>query len=56
MPAGPVTPPKPPTHPPPAPDPSKTVDISEADKADVQFTYSVAWKPTDIPYDRRMDK
>ncbi|KAI7835337.1 hypothetical protein COHA_010761 [Chlorella ohadii] len=37
-------------------DPSKTVDISEADKADVQFTYSVAWKPTDIPYDRRMDK
>ena len=37
-------------------DPSKTVDISEADKADVQFTYSVAWKATDIPYERRMDK
>lgn len=39
-----------------AADPSKTVDISEADKAEVQFTYSVAWKPTDIPYERRMDK
>ena len=37
-------------------DPTKTVDISTADKANVQFTYSVAWKPTDIPYERRMDK
>ncbi len=32
------------------------MDITTADKADVDFTYSVSWKETDIPYDRRMDK
>jgi hypothetical protein len=32
------------------------VDITTADKADVEFTYSVAWKETDITYDHRMDK
>ncbi|PSC72630.1 phagocytic receptor 1b [Micractinium conductrix] len=37
-------------------DPSKTVDITSADKEAVDFTYSVAWKETDIPYARRMDK
>ncbi|KAL4853449.1 Transmembrane 9 superfamily member 3 [Chlorella vulgaris] len=37
-------------------DPSKTVDITTADKAEVEFTYSVSWKGTDIPYERRMDK
>jgi hypothetical protein len=32
------------------------VDITSADKADVEFTYSVSWKETDVPYERRMDK
>ena len=32
------------------------MDITTADKADVEFTYSVAWKETDLTYDHRMDK
>lgn len=51
------------SEPPPAPcalhppaDPAKTLDITSARKATVEFTYSVAWRETDIPYERRMDK
>lgn len=39
-----------------AADPAKTVDITSASKATVEFTYSVTWRETDVPYDHRMDK
>ena len=54
--SGPQHPPSTPQHPHPPADPSKTVDITSADKAEVEFTYSVSWKETDIAYERRMDK
>ncbi|CAG9464657.1 unnamed protein product [Pedinophyceae sp. YPF-701] len=32
------------------------VDITDGEPREVTFTYSVAWKPTTIPYAQRMDK
>ena len=37
-------------------DPLRTVDITEGDVADVEFSYSVRWKETHIPFERRMEK
>lgn len=37
-------------------DPVRTVDISTTDDLDVQFSYSVKWKETSIPFDHRMDR
>ena len=37
-------------------DPMRTVDITDADSLDVQFSYSVKWKETAITYDHRMDR
>ncbi|GAB4820480.1 hypothetical protein N2152v2_007526 [Parachlorella kessleri] len=37
-------------------DASKTVDISKGDKVLVDFTYSVKWTSTEIPFENRMDK
>lgn len=37
-------------------DPLRTVDITEGENIIVDYTYSVKWKATDIPYERRMDK
>ena len=37
-------------------DPSKIKDITQGDKLLVDFTYSVKWKDTTIPYEKRMDK
>lgn len=39
-----------------APDASKTVDITGGDKVLVDFTYSVKWAETSVPFERRMDK
>eukprot|EP00898_Chlorokybus_atmophyticus_P005779 jgi/Chlat1/6201/Chrsp44S05799 len=37
-------------------DPTRTVDISGDQETMVQFSYSVKWKETNIPYERRMEK
>uniref|UniRef100_A0A0D6QSK4 Transmembrane 9 superfamily member n=1 Tax=Araucaria cunninghamii TaxID=56994 RepID=A0A0D6QSK4_ARACU len=37
-------------------DPQYTVDITDDNEIDVEFTYSVKWAQTDIPFERRMDK
>jgi len=37
-------------------DPLRTVDISGVDAVKVQFSYSVKWKQTAIPFERRMEK
>jgi hypothetical protein len=37
-------------------DPLRTVDITEGDSIPVEFSYSVKWKETSIPFDRRMEK
>ena len=37
-------------------DPSRTVDISEGDNTIVDYTYSVKWRETTIPFEKRMDK
>lgn len=37
-------------------DPMRTVDITDADKLNIQFSYSVKWKATSIPYEHRMDR
>ncbi|XRB23606.1 transmembrane 9 superfamily member [Pseudoscourfieldia marina] len=37
-------------------DPLRTVDITDGDSATVDFSYSVKWKETTIPYARRMEK
>uniref|UniRef100_A0A1D1XZ19 Transmembrane 9 superfamily member n=1 Tax=Anthurium amnicola TaxID=1678845 RepID=A0A1D1XZ19_9ARAE len=37
-------------------DPNLSVDISEDKEADVDFSYSVSWKPTEIPFEKRMEK
>ncbi|KAJ8450994.1 hypothetical protein Cgig2_032619 [Carnegiea gigantea] len=37
-------------------DPSSMVDITEDREVDVDFMYSVKWKETDIPFEKRMDK
>lgn len=36
--------------------PNLAVDITEDKEADVEFSYSVKWKPTDISFEKRMDK
>lgn len=36
--------------------PDSTVDITEGENIIVDFTYSVKWKETNTPYERRMDK
>ena len=36
--------------------PDSTVDITEGENIIVDFTYSVKWKETQTPYERRMDK
>ncbi|KAJ8460353.1 hypothetical protein OPV22_033279 [Ensete ventricosum] len=38
------------------PDPTMLVDISEDKEVDVDFTYSVTWKKTGIPFEKRMEK
>lgn len=38
-------------------DPTQVVDVSEGiSSVSAEFTYSVAWKDTTIPYEKRMDK
>lgn len=37
-------------------DPNMSVDITDDKEVDVDFSYSVSWKKTDIPFERRMDK
>eukprot|EP00798_Chlamydomonas_sp_ICE-L_P021840 gene21840-28870_t len=37
-------------------DPVRTIDISDGDSMDVEFSYSVKWKDTTITYDHRMDR
>ena len=37
-------------------DPKKIKDITVGDSMIVDFTYSVKWKETTIPFDKRMDK
>ena len=37
-------------------DPNSQVDITEDKGVDVDFTYSVKWRDTDIPFEKRMDK
>merc|ERR1719424_877794 len=37
-------------------DPLRTVDITDDHDVDVEFSYSVKWKETHIPFDRRMEK
>ncbi|WOK92723.1 transmembrane 9 superfamily member 2-like [Canna indica] len=38
------------------PDPNISVDITEDKELDVEFSYSVTWKKTDIPFEKRMEK
>ena len=35
-------------------DPLRTVDITEGESVNVEFSYNVKWKETHIPYERRM--
>jgi hypothetical protein len=37
-------------------DPQKTRDISEGDSFDIEFSYSVKWKPVAIKFSDRMDR
>ena len=37
-------------------DPTQTVDITEDEPVKVEFSYSVKWKETTIPFERRMEK
>ncbi|KAF3792921.1 Transmembrane 9 superfamily member 2 [Nymphaea thermarum] len=37
-------------------DPNLAIDISEEKEIETEFLYSVKWKETEIPFDRRMDK
>lgn len=37
-------------------DPLRTVEITDQDSATVEFSYSTKWKPTSIPFERRMEK
>jgi len=37
-------------------DPLRTVDITDGDEVAVEFSYSVKWKETRIPFERRMEK
>lgn len=41
-----------------AADPKRTMtmDITTGDSLEVEFSYSVKWKPTDIAFDDRMDR
>ncbi|KAL0905347.1 hypothetical protein M5K25_023759 [Dendrobium thyrsiflorum] len=37
-------------------DPNMSIDITDDKEVEVDFSYSVSWKKTDIPFERRMDK
>lgn len=37
-------------------DPARTIDITDGDNINVDYTYSVKWKETPTPYEKRMDK
>jgi len=37
-------------------DPMRTVDITDGENINVDFSFSVRWKETAIPFDRRMEK
>uniref|UniRef100_A0A175YGE2 Transmembrane 9 superfamily member n=1 Tax=Daucus carota subsp. sativus TaxID=79200 RepID=A0A175YGE2_DAUCS len=37
-------------------DPHSVIDLTEDKEVDVEFTYSVKWKETDIAFENRMDK
>jgi hypothetical protein len=37
-------------------DPTRTVDISEGEGTIVDYTYSVKWRESATPFERRMDK
>ena len=37
-------------------DPLRTIDITEPESVTADFSYSVKWKPSTIPYEKRMDK
>jgi hypothetical protein len=39
-----------------ASDPHKTRDITTASSLEVEFSYSVKWKPTDVQLEDRMDR
>lgn len=37
-------------------DPHAVIDLTESKEVDAEFTYTVKWKETDIPFENRMDK
>lgn len=37
-------------------DPNLSVDITDDKEVDMEFSYSVTWKETDIPFEKRMEK
>jgi len=37
-------------------DPASAVDITDSEPRTVEFTFSAAWKPTDIPMSKRLDR
>ncbi|URD94564.1 Endomembrane protein 70 [Musa troglodytarum] len=37
-------------------DPNLSVDITDDKEVDVEFSYSVSWKKTEIPFEKRMEK
>jgi hypothetical protein len=37
-------------------DPQKTRDITEGDSFDIEYSYSVKWKPVTIKFSDRMDR
>jgi hypothetical protein len=37
-------------------DPQKTRDITEGDSYDIEYSYSVKWKPVTIKFSDRMDR
>lgn len=37
-------------------DPARTVDITNGDKIIVDYTYSVMWRETNTPFEKRMEK
>lgn len=37
-------------------DPNLSVDITDDKEVDMEFSYSVTWKKTDIPFEKRMEK
>ncbi|KAG2488875.1 hypothetical protein HYH03_012670 [Edaphochlamys debaryana] len=39
-----------------SPDPLRVVNVTTADQMDVQFSFTVRWRETSVPFSRRMDR